>query len=185
MPFSVNDFRANLISSGARPNLFEVQISLPGAVQGEGALLGRNLTFLAQATALPASTLGTIEVPYFGRRIKIPGDREFENWTITVMNDENFSVRHAFEAWHNKLNSLQGNRNSISATPGNYKSSEASIVQYSKAGNPIRTYNFNGVWPVQVSEIELNWEPSASIETFSVTLAYDWYTIANGPAPLA
>jgi hypothetical protein len=180
MAFNVNEIRAKLALGGARPNLFQVELTLPAGIAGNIS----DARFLIQASALPASTLSAIEIPYFGRRIKIAGDREFENWTVNVMNDENFNIRHAMETWHNRINSLSGNRNSIGSAPSSYKSDVASVTQFSKTGEPIRIYQFYGVFPLNIGEIELNWEPSASIETFPVTFSYDWYEIVGGPGPV-
>lgn len=182
MAFNINEIRAKLALGGARPNLFRVRLTLPSGVGGDVS----DAEFLIQASALPASTISAIEIPYFGRRVKIAGDREFENWSISVMNDENFKIRHAMEQWHNRINSLSGNVNTIGANPSAYKSDIMYVDQYSKAGgnpggNIIRSYQFFGVFPLSIGEIELNWEPSATIETFPVTFSYDWYQISGGP----
>ena len=117
MAFNINDIRAKLSLGGARPNLFKVRLTLPAGIAGDVS----DSEFLIQASSLPASTISAIEIPYFGRRVKIAGDREFENWNVNVMNDENFKIRHAMEQWHNRINSLAGNVNTIGANPSAYK----------------------------------------------------------------
>lgn len=175
MAFNVNEIRAKLALGGARPNLFQTRLTLPAGIAGDIS----DVQFLVQASSIPASTLSTIEIPYFGRRVKLAGDREFENWSVTVMNDENFKIRHAMETWHNRINSLVENVNSLGNAPSNYKSDIAFVDQFSKTGQIVRSYRFYGVFPIALSEIELNWEPSASIETFGITFAYDYYTVAG------
>ena len=177
MAFNINDIRAKLALGGARPNLFRVRLTLPAGIAADIS----DADFLIQSSALPASTISSIEIPYFGRRVKIAGDREFENWNVNIMNDENFKIRHAMEQWHNRINSLAGNVNTIGSAPSTYKSDVAYVDQYSKTGQIIRSYQFFGVFPLSVGEIEVNWEPSASIETFPVAFSYDWYEITGGP----
>ena len=175
MPFLISDIKSNLKLGGARPTLFRVELNSP---------FTRDLTetsaFMIQAAQLPGSTISPIEVPYFGRKIRIAGDRTFEPWTVTVMNDEDFKVRHALETWHHRINSLAGNRNTTgSSKPDNYKQ-QARVYQYSKAGgNPIRTYQFEGLFPTEISPIDLNWNDTDQIEMFQVTFVYDYYEVVT------
>jgi hypothetical protein len=177
MAFSINDIRSRLKFGGARPTLFNVQLTAPSGVGGDLS----DSEFMIQASSLPGSTISPIEIPYFGRKIKVAGDREFEPWSVTVMNDEDFKIRQVIENWHNRINSLSGNLNTLgSAAPTNYKS-QAIIRQFSKSGGPaIREYCFYGMFPVEVSPIEVSWEAQNQIETFSVTWVYDWYEVVRG-----
>jgi hypothetical protein len=97
------------------------------------------------------------------------------------MNDEDFKVRHALETWHNRINSLSGNLNTTgSSSPTAYKS-QASVKQYSKAGGaPIRTYTFYGLFPTEITPIDVNWNDTDTIETFQVTWVYDYYEVVGG-----
>jgi hypothetical protein len=97
------------------------------------------------------------------------------------MNDEDFKVRHAIETWHNRINSLSGNLNTTgSSSPTNYKS-QAKVKQYSKAGGaPIREYEFFGLFPTEISPIDVNWNDTDTIETFQVTWVYDYYEVVGG-----
>jgi hypothetical protein len=176
MAYSINDIRANLRLGGARPTLFRVLLDSPFT-----NTLGAIAPFMIQASTLPGSSIAPIEVPYFGRKIRVAGDRTFEPWSVQVMNDEDFKVRHAIETWHNRINSLSGNLNTTgSSSPTNYKS-QADIQQFSKAGGPpIRTYRFYGLFPTEVSAIDVNWNDTDTIETFQVTWAYDWYEVVGG-----
>lgn len=179
MAFNIDAFRANgLIGGGARPALFEVRIPTPPPGVVTTAL--KDMIFLVQASQLPSSIIQPIEVPYFGRSIKVAGDREFQDWTITVMNDEDFGLRNFFEAWHNKINSLISNRqDSDTQALLDYKVT-AEVIQYGKAGpgddsGIIRAYNFSGLFPIQVDAIALDWERKNTIETFDVTFSYDYW----------
>ena len=104
---TISDFKSKLKGGGARPNLFEVELAFPSGVnlQDENEVLD-NARFLVKAAALPSSTVAPIDIPFRGRILKIAGDRTFETWTITVMNDTSFNIRSAFEKWMNFINKL-------------------------------------------------------------------------------
>jgi hypothetical protein len=136
--------------------------------------------FMVQAAALPESTLGTIEVPYFGRKVKIAGDRTFAEWTVTIINDEDFLVRNAMENWMSQINTHVGNiRPFGSSSPSEYKS-QAQITQFSKTGAELRTYTFNGLFPTTVAPITMDWNTTDDIERFDVTFQYDWWEVTGG-----
>jgi len=175
MAFNIQEIRSQLVLGGARASLFQVQIANPA--NGAGDI---KVPFMVKAAQLPASNLGTIPVPYFGRQIKIAGDREFAPWTVTVINDEDFLIRNAMEQWMNSINSHAGNiREFGSASPLLYKSN-AQITQFSKTGVPIREYTFNGMFPIEVSAIEMSWETQNTIEEFTVTFEYDFWEVTGG-----
>jgi hypothetical protein len=171
MPFNINEFKSQLVGGGARPTLFQVQITNP--------ILGAadfKVPFMVKTAALPASVLGEYNVPYFGRQVKYAGDRTFEPWNVTVINDEDFAVRNAMEAWSNSINSHVTNNRSL---PINYKS-DAIITQYGKDGSVLRVYSFQGLFPTNIAEIAMGWETVDSIEEFTVTFNYDLWTISGG-----
>lgn len=174
MAFNVTEFRANLVGDGARPNLFQVTMSFP-TFTNDSVNSSQALTFLAKAAQLPGATLGTVPVYYFGRELKFAGNRSFADWTLTIINDENFKVRRAFESWMNAINSHSGNvRSGAATTPTDY-STDAKVNQYDKSGNIIKAYNFVGAFPVDLSPIDLDWGQNDSMEEFTVTLAYQWW----------
>ena len=176
MAFNIQEIRSRLALGGARPTLFQVLLDAPAGFDRELATIA---PFMIQASSLPGSTIAPIEVPYFGRKIRVAGDRTFEPWSVQVMNDEDFKVRHALETWHNKINSLSGNLNTTgSSAPNNYKS-QADIRQYSKDGTVIRTYRFYGLFPTEISPIDVNWNDTDAIETFQATFVYDWYEVVS------
>jgi len=175
MAFNINEIRSQLTLGGARPALFQVIMNNPVNAAGDA-----KLPFMAKAAQIPASTIGTIEVPYFGRKIKIAGDRTFAEWTVTIVNDEDFLIRNSMEEWMQSINSHLGNvRKFGAASPLLYKQN-AQVVQYSKTGLPVRQYTFNGMWPTEVSTIDLAWESTDAIEEFTVTFNYDYWEVDGG-----
>lgn len=177
MAFRINDIRTNLKFGGARPTLFQVEIPSKQAPQ-----LNRIVPFMVEATTIPSSTVGVIDVPYFGRRYRVVGDRNFADWSATVINDEDFAVRHALETWHNSINSLENNINTTgSSSPSNYKENIL-VKQYSKTNEivPIRVYELVGAFPVDISTIDLSWAAFDEIERFTVTFTYDYFRVVDG-----
>jgi hypothetical protein len=175
--FSVAEFKSNLQFGGARSTLFQVQISPPPQI-GLGLDL-RKAPFLIRAAAIPASNLGLISIPYFGRAVKMGGDRTFDPWTVTVINDEDFKIRNALETWSNSINNMRGNIRLGSAANLTYKAT-AQVTQYSKTGETLRTYNFEGLYPELISPIDLGWQNTDTIEEFTVTFQYDNWVVAPG-----
>lgn len=179
MAFNINEFIGRgLTEGGARPSLFQVTLNFP---PGFTLIPGteEKFSFTCRATTIPASTIGQVDVPYFGRTIKLAGDRTFADWNVTVMNDEDYLVRDAFEAWHNSINSITGNNKAL---PGNvYKSLSATVVHFSKNGQrDIKAYTFVNIFPVNIAEMSLDWEATNQIQTFGVTFAYDYWLPFQG-----
>jgi len=171
VPFSINQFKSELVGGGARPSLFQVQITNP--------ILGVSdfkIPFMVKTAALPASSVGQYVVPYFGRQIKYAGDRVFQPWTVTIINDEDFAIRNSMEAWSNAINSHVSNTRAL---PQQYKS-DAIITQYGKDGSTLRIYNFEGIFPVDIEQIQMAWQATDEIQEFSVTFEYDLWTIVGG-----
>lgn len=178
MAFNVNDFRGKLQRGGARNNLFEVILANPN-----GAAAGLNteqLSFMCKSTQVPSSSTGTIDVPYFGRSIKVPGDREFQPWNITVINDETFDLRSAFERWQSAIASFSTAVNSqrtlgADSNPFSYTST-GTINQFGKDGTVIKTYTLVNVFPVEVGQMQLAWDANNQIQEFDVIFAFDYFT---------
>jgi hypothetical protein len=175
MAFSINDIKANF-RGGVPSHSFQVQLTNPIG----DASADRKLTFMAEATRLPESTLGTTTVSYFGRDVKYAGDRTFSPWPVEIINDEDFLIRNALETWSARINSLQGNKREFtSGNPALYKS-QATVTQFSRTGQVLRVYQFNGIWPEEVSGINLNWAAKDELQRFSVTFQYDDWNIVGG-----
>lgn len=171
MVFSINEFKSRLVGGGARPTLFQIQITNP--ITGVADF---KLPFMAKTSSLPSSRTGSYIVPFYGRQVKYGGDRVFEDWTVTIINDEDFSIRNAMETWSNAINSHVSNTRAL---PQTYKS-DAIVTQFGKDGKVLRVYNFQGIFPSAISEIGLAWEATDQIEEFQVQFEYDLWTIAGG-----
>jgi len=175
----ITDFKSKLTGGGARSNLFEVELSFPGAVEIEGLndILNK-ARFLVKAANLPASNVAPIEVPFRGRILKIAGDRTFDSWTITVINDTDFSIRSAFEKWMNTINRVSDNTGTTN--PALYQA-DAYVYQLDRTGDVLRTYHFYDVFPTQVAPIELSYD-AQGIQEFTVELQVQWWEAVKGNA---
>lgn len=168
---NISGFVNAFAGGGSRTNLFVVNGTIPGYADS------RAISFLVKAAQIPASSLGTIEVPYRGRRIKLPGDRTFQDWSITVISDTNLALRSAFEAWSAIFNSHTANvapRNFMEFMP------TWSVTQLHRDGEAVRTYSFIGCFPSEVGSIDLSYENNDAIAEFPVTLNYSWWEAAAG-----
>jgi len=174
MSLNINNFRSQLRSGGARASLFQVVITNP--ITGVADF---QLPFLCKASSMPASTIGVIEVPYMGRKIKQPGDRTYADWSVTIINDEDFRIRNAMEQWHNAINAPRGNRAARGSAPSNYKS-RAQVFQLSRTGQTLREITLDGIFPTEVSSIDVNWETTDAIQEFTVNFAYDFVEVTGG-----
>lgn len=175
MAFSVNEIRSGLTLGGARPTLFNIQFVNPA-----NSAADIKVPILCQSASLPASNFGQIQIPYFGRMVKLAGDRSFEPWTVQIMNDEDFLIRNALEQWCNSINSLQGNLRGFGTSASSAYKTNAIVTQFGKTGNVLRQYTLNGIFPRSVSNIELNWGDVDRIEYFSTTFEYDWWEVSGG-----
>ncbi len=177
----ISDFKSKLTGGGARPNLFEVELAFPQAVAIENDVLQKS-RFLVKAAALPASTISPIEVPFRGRMLKIAGDRTFETWTITVLNDVDFVIRSAFEKWMNIINSMEdatGVQN-----PDDYQK-DAMVHQLDRDGGILRSYKFWDIFPTNISTIDLSYETTDTLEEFTVEMQVQWWEAYKGTSPAA
>jgi len=174
MAFNVSEFRANMTGDGARPNLFSVSLTLPQNVAG-GVDASKKVTFMAKAAQLPGSTINSVPVYYFGRELKFAGNRSFADWTLQIINDEDFTIRNSIESWMNNMNSHASNiRSADSATPTSY-TCDAEVIQYGKNGSELKRYKFVGMFPLDLAPIDLDWGSNDTIEEFSVTFAYQYW----------
>ena len=174
MAFNVAEFRSNMIGDGARPNLFQVSLTFPTLVNNSVAA-GQKTTFMAKTAQLPGSTVNSFSIPYFGRELKFAGNRTFADWSLQIINDEDFLIRNALESWMNALNSHATNvRNGAAKSPSGY-TVDAEVIQYGKTGDTLKTYKFVGLFPVDLAPIDLDWGSNDSIEEYNVTFAYQWW----------
>ena len=184
---TLDAFKGRMVGGGARPNLFECEMYFPDdAVPSTTSkdALSDKVRFLVKAAQLPASTLTQIDVPFRGRQLKIAGTRTYANWSITVINDIDFDIRTAFERWSNLINKHEDNAGIVN--PADYQ--QPMIVRQlgrSGVGGPVPTsdpnipvlkmYQFYGSYPVNISEIGLDYATGDAIEEFTVEMAYQWY----------
>lgn len=174
MPFNINQFKqAGLVYGGARPSLFNIFLTVPVGIGIDNVSVDK-FRFVARAAELPASEVGSFEVPYFGRTIKLAGERTFSAWSVTIMNDEDFSVRAMFEAWSNALNRMVANVRDPVLAAEQYKT-DLEVIQYAKDGSEIRSYVLVGAFPTTIGAINLDWSTTGNVEEFTVNFAYDYW----------
>jgi len=177
----ITDFKSKLTGGGARPNLFEVVLSFPDTAAPDATVLDK-ARFLVKAANLPASNVAAIDVPFRGRTLKVAGDRTFDSWTITVMNDTDFSIRSAFENWMNTINRVSDNTGLTNTA--DYQA-DAFVYQLDRDGSTLRAYHFYDVFPTNVSAIELSYDSGGDIENFTVELQVLWWEAVKGNSPAA
>lgn len=189
------DFR-NRIGDLARPNQFQVELVFPQGLDtaSVGGATGQQnnreeeasrnsggseslATLLVKAANIPASTVGVVEVPYRGRTLKIAGDRTFEPWTVTVLNDANFAVRARLEAWSTRIQALQQNKQEY-GSPSEYQTN-AIVRQYDRQGSQTRAYQFQGIWPSNISAIDLAWDSNDTAEEYTVEFQVQYWTYTD------
>ena len=175
MAFNVNLFQGALKFGGARPSLFQVNITNP--INATGDVM---VPFMAKATSIPASTLSEVNVKYFGRDVKFAGQRTFDTWTATIYNDEDFAIRNAMEEWHNSINSGKTNLTNLGTSSPTLYKSDAQVTHFSKTGVPLRVYNMVGIFPISIGAQALAWDQPDAIEEFEVSFAYDYFEVSGG-----
>lgn len=187
----LDNFKGRLSGGGVRPNLFEISLDFPKAAIPTSAAkkdLSDRMTFLVKATSLPASTITPIPVPFRGRVLQIAGDRTFDPWQITVINDEDFMIRSAFERWMNYINKHSDNSGRVD--PADYQR-DAFVHQLGRARTTnatqsrddiprLRSYKMYGVFPTNISAIPLAYDANNQIEEFTVDLQLQWWDAYTG-----
>ena len=183
---TIDAFKSKLVGGGARPNLFEVELQWPSFLTGLDDDVQEMARFMVKAANLPASNITPIDVPFRGRNLKIAGDRTFDVWTITIINDTDFKLRNAFEIWMNGMNKHQDATGVT--TPTEYQR-DAYVYQLGRNANDgsadlgpaggsipvLKAYKFHGVFPTNVSAIELSYDQPDTIEEFTVDLQVQWW----------
>ena len=174
---SISTFKSKLIGGGARPNLFEVELATLPAAVSEASWSADDFKFMCKAAAIPAQNIASIDVPFRGRTFKVAGDRTIDTWTITIINDEKFNLRRAFEEWTEQIAKLDNN---LGATqPGSYMTNaivyqlgrgatSSSTSNAGEANAVLAQYEFVDIFPTNVSELALSYDSSDTIEEFTV-----------------
>ena len=164
----VDDFKSKLVGGGARANLFKATINFPSYAGGDVELS----SFMCKAAQLPASVIAPITIPFRGRQLQIAGDRTFEPWTVTVINDTDFAVRNAMERWMNGINAHQNNTGLTN--PLDYQA-DLVVEQLDRDETVVKTYNFRGCFPTNVAAIDVAYETVDTVEEFTVEFAVQYW----------
>ena len=178
---TISDFKGALIGGGARPNLFEVELTTFPAGIGWNA---SDFSYMCKAATLPASNIANIDIPFRGRIFKVAGDRTIDPWTVTIINDESFNLRNAFEEWADLIAKLENN---LGATDPNAYMVNAKVYQLGRGSSPssksntgtansvIKEYEFFNIWPSAVAAIDLSYDSTDAIEDFTVDFQVQSY----------
>ena len=186
---TISQFKGALIGGCARPNLFEVELTtLPAGIEWNAD----SFRYMCKAAALPASNVAAIDVPFRGRIFKVAGDRTFDTWTVTIINDEGFILRTAMEEWMNQISKLENN---LGATNPQSYMTNAKVYQLGRGSKSssednngeknvvLREYEFVDIFPTNISAIDLSYESSDTIEEFTVEFQVQSFSLAgNGSA---
>ena len=173
---TITDFKSKMAGGGARPNLFEVELAFPDPLAIENDVKEKS-RFLVKAALLPASNITPIEVNFRGRILKIAGDRTFDTWTVTVINDVDFAIRSAMEKWMDFINSMEDATGA--QDPALYQP-DAYVHQLDRDGSTLRTYKFHDIFPTNISAIDLSYETVDSVEEFTVEFQVQWWEAIKG-----
>ena len=167
----ITQFKAQMLTGGARPNQFKCIIAFPGIVSG-GGIAGPKMEFLARSASLPESILADVAVPYRGRVVHFAGEREFQPWNIEVYTDNDFVVRSAMEDWVNKIQNAATTNGILE--PLAYQT-DIQVYQLDRNDVIVKEYNFKDAYPLTVGAIQLSWDAANQIETYPVTFQYNYW----------
>ena len=172
---NISSFTNALQGGGARGNQFEVTMAGGGAT----GLQSRGFSFLCRGAQIPALTIGEVMIPYRGRQIFVAGDRTYDAWTVTVMNDRNYGVRSHLESWMNNMGDI-GSASTATTLNANSYYATAIVKQMDRNDATIRTYTLDGVWPTTLDAIDLAFDANDAIQEFGATFRFNWMTISGG-----
>jgi len=166
-----------VVKQGVRPNMFQVDISFPGSVEADQTLV----SYMCKSAVLPASNIGVIEVPFRGRTVKIAGDRTFDNWSATFINDKEMKSRAYFEQWLNQINTHKANTSAIQDPTAYGRSIVIRQLEKDDAagGKELRSYKLWYGFPISTSAIDLAYDSNDQIEEFSVEFQYSYWTVGD------
>ena len=186
---TISNFKSALIGGGARPNLFEVELTtLPNGVSWDAD----NFRYMCKASSLPASNIAAIDIPFRGRIFKVAGDRTIETWSVTIINDEDFKLRNAFEQWMEQIAKLDNN---LGATLPESYMTNATVFQLGRGSSPssknsdgnnnavLKEYEFIDIFPTTISAIDLSYDSSDAIEEFTVDFNVQSYRLTGAGGP--
>ena len=165
MATNIHDFKQSF-KGGVRPNLFRCNITHAVGIP--------QMEFLCKAAQIPASTIGNIDVPFRGRQLKVPGDRTFADWTVTVLNDPQFAIRAAFEEWSARITHHAVN---VSTLTHSNIYGQSTVVQLDRNGGNLRTYRVEDIYPTEIAAIDLGMDTNDTVEEYAITFAVNnWHS---------
>ena len=167
---TIDEFKANLVGGGARANQFRITFNTPGAIAT--GLDVRRTSFLTRTGQLPGATIGEVVVPFRGRSLYLAGDREFEQWTTTVLNDTDFMIRNAMERWQNAMNDFQTNTGLSNVAD---YTADLTVEQLDRDDTVLKTYILRACFPLSIAQIELSYDTTNALEEFEVTWRYQHF----------
>ena len=175
---TIEQFKGVLKGGGVRPTMFQVSLSFPEGVVSDGLSADgdRRVTFLCKGASLPPSNIGEIPIPFRGRTLKVAGDRTFDDWAVTVINDDSFLIKRAMEKWSEKI---QRHNYALGETQLANYFSDGYVRQLDRDASVLRTYAFRGIWPKSISEIALSFDSGETVEDYEVSFAVQYWTATN------
>jgi len=173
---SITDFKARLKGGGARANQFKVHMNFPAFAGGSEETT--EMSFLCSATTTPGSNIAEVPIAFRGRTLYVAGDRTFDTWSTTVLNDTDFKIYRAVEKWLNGINNLETNEGFVK--PSDYQT-DGYIYHLARDGSTIKSWTFKGVFPTALPGIALDYSTNDAVETFDVTWRYQWFEQDTAP----
>ena len=181
-PRSIEEFKAVLQGGGVRPTMFQVEMAFPDAVVVDPTQSDNEGTYLIKAAQLPAANIGFVEVPFRGRKLKVSGDRTFDDWTVTITNDVSFGLRKGMEKWSELIQNMNF---ALGANELNDYFATATVRQLDRDGNQLRAYKFEGIWPTEVAAIGLDFDSTDQVEEFDVTFKVQYWAAIDIGDPIS
>ena len=175
MTASIYDFLANFQGGGARPNRYRVILTFPGTVPA-GLQASNKISFTCSAAAIPASSLGVVDVPYMGRQVKVPGDKIWEDWNVQILLDNDFIGRSAFESWHDQLLGFRSNVAQADKVNPINAYARAQVNCLDRADNVTQIYRIDGMFPINVGEVQLGYDQNDQVALQPVTFAINGWS---------
>lgn len=174
---SISDFMANFKGGGLRPNRYKVIMTFPSAVAGFDPQAAEKISYTCMAASIPSSNMGVIDVPYYGRQLKVPGDKIWDDWNVTINLDNDMKGREIFEQWHNAINGFESNvaQSDALVNPSNVYAN-AQVFLLDRADKTLAVYRVEGMFPVQVGEVTIGYDQNDQIAQQQVTFAINGWT---------
>ena len=171
---NIQAFTTALQGGGARANQFQVTMAGGGAT----GIQRRGFSLLCRGAQIPAMTIGEVAVPYRGRQIFLAGDRTYDAWTVTIMNDRSYGIRSQLESWMNNLQDI-GNSTSSAVSDSQSYYATATVKQLDRNDSIIRTYTLEGCWPQTLDAIDLAFDTNDAVQEFGATFRFNFMTASS------